>query len=94
MVFIESRAFTQAGRKAEACKILNDLKDRSKRSYIPPYIFSALYLSLRDILQGLKWLEKACDERDAWLIWILSDPRLDIAHGESREILRRMCLPI
>jgi tetratricopeptide (TPR) repeat protein len=90
-----AHGFASAGRKSEAREILAGLRKRGKRSFIPYYVYSVLYFALDEKAQGLKWLEKACNERDPWLIWILKDPRLDSVRQEPRflEVLRRMKLP-
>lgn len=85
-------AYAAAGRKREATKLLGELVQRAKRGYIPYYIYSVLYLALGDKAQCFKWLDKACEERDPWLIWILRDPRLDSVRHDPRfvEVVRRM----
>jgi TolB-like protein/tetratricopeptide (TPR) repeat protein len=91
-----ARAYAIAGRKGEARKILTELGERAKRGYTPYYVYSVLYLALDEKTQGLKWLERACDERDPWLIWVLQDPRLDSVRQDPRfsGVLRRMNFPL
>jgi TolB-like protein/Flp pilus assembly protein TadD len=90
-----AHAYATAGRNGEARKIVMDLGQRAKHGYIPWYISSILYLALGDKAQGLKWLEKAFDERDPWLIWISQDPRLDSVRDDPRfrQLLKRMNFP-
>jgi serine/threonine-protein kinase len=74
--------YALAGRRDEAIKILNELKARSKREYMPPEAFCLLYTALGDKDRAFTWLEKACEERTStifgsrvWRVYLRSDPR-------------------
>jgi TolB-like protein/Flp pilus assembly protein TadD len=88
--------YGRANCEPEARKILGELKTQAKQRYVSPYAYSIVYLGLGDKEQGLKWLVKAYDEHDVWLIWILRDPRLDLIRQESafQNLLRQMNLPV
>jgi TolB-like protein/Flp pilus assembly protein TadD len=88
--------YGRARHKSEAKKVLSELRTLAKQSYVSPYAYSIVYLGLGDKEQGLKWLVKAYDEHDVWLIWILRDPRLDLIRQESafKDLLRQMNLPV
>jgi TolB-like protein/Flp pilus assembly protein TadD len=87
-------AYGQSGRKTDARKILKGLYSVARRRYVPPYSMALAYLGLDDKQQVLKWLNKACEKHDAWLVWILRDPRMDAIRNERRfqEVLHRMNL--
>jgi Tfp pilus assembly protein PilF len=96
-VYLSAVGYTHAlaGRRDEALQILNELKARSKREYVAPYAFCALYTTLGDKNQALAWLERAYEERTdmipelkTWRVYdpLRSDPRV-------QELLRRIGLP-
>lgn len=87
--------YARARRLQEARKTLTKLKALSGRAYVPPYAFAFVHAGLGDKFQSLTWLQKALEDRDAWLVWVQCDPRLDILREETsfHEILRRMGLP-
>lgn len=71
------RAYAQAGDRPNALKILAQLQDQSKRSYIPPYFIATLYVAMGNKEQAFAWLDKAYAERDLYLAWIKFDPAVD-----------------
>jgi DNA-binding winged helix-turn-helix (wHTH) protein/Tfp pilus assembly protein PilF/TolB-like protein len=60
--------YAQSGKKEEARKVLDDLKEHAKKQYLPPFNFAVLYEALGDKDQAMAWLEKAYLERDIALI--------------------------
>jgi len=85
-------AYFKAGRKSEAEKLFNSLKERAKKKYMPPTFFISLHKALGDLDQAYKWLEKACDEHDIWLPFCLvftdDDMRLPFDQ-RSAELLKK-----
>jgi eukaryotic-like serine/threonine-protein kinase len=88
------RAYALAGKEKEARKMLNELLQRSKRSYVPPYFLATLYMALKDGDQAFSWLEKAYTERDLYLAWLKVDSAFDSVRSDPRfqDLLRRMGL--
>ncbi|HEY6283699.1 MAG TPA: adenylate/guanylate cyclase domain-containing protein [Nitrososphaerales archaeon] len=66
-----------AGRKEEAMRVLEKLKERSEDKYVPSYWIAVVYNGFRDREQVLTWLRKAFDERSSWLVWSNVEPRFD-----------------
>lgn len=75
-------AYATAGRTLEARKILNELRSRAKRGYVSPYALAIVCAGLGNHSQSLACLQQGFDERDVWLIWIQTDPRLDCLRRE------------
>jgi TolB-like protein/Tfp pilus assembly protein PilF len=75
--------------------ILNDLLERSRREYIPPYFFATLYFVKGEKDQGFEYMEKAFTERDSWLPMLTFDHFFDSVRSDSRfkDIIRRMNFP-
>jgi len=43
-----------------------------------------VHLGLGDRNQALQELQRAYDERAAWMVWLLKDPRWDPMRGDAR----------
>src|SRR5258708_38893472 len=56
-------AYARSGRKNEALKILNDLKNRSGNGFSNAAEIALIYVGLADIDQSMIWLEKSYRER-------------------------------
>jgi len=73
-------AYAASGKTAEARKVLSDLQDLSEsqsvetRRYVSPYTIAAIYTGLGEKDQAFKWLERAYEERDVWLMNLKVDP--------------------
>ena len=67
-------AYAVSGRTAEAQQVLNDLQQLQAQRYVSPYTVAAIYAGLGDHAQAFKWLEKAVEERDIWLMNLKVDP--------------------
>jgi eukaryotic-like serine/threonine-protein kinase len=82
------------GRRAEAERVLNELKESSKQGYISPYGIAAIHAGLGEKDQAFIWLEKAYEERSGWLIWLRAEPISDPLRSDPRfqDLLRRIGL--
>ena len=83
MLSLLGHAYAASGRKADAQKILADL-DQQKERYVSPYTIATIYAGLGDKDQTFKWLEKAFEERDIWLMNMRVDPVLKPIRSDSR----------
>ena len=83
------------GRKDEARKILDQLRDVHAQHYIPAYCFAVVSLGLGDRDDALKWLEQGYREDDGFNIGeIRIDPLLGSLHGDPRfETLAEKIIP-
>jgi serine/threonine protein kinase/Flp pilus assembly protein TadD len=83
-----------AGQKSEAIRILNALKERSRRGYVSAYDLAAVTTGLGDKDQALAWLEKAYQDRAQWLFYAKVEPWMDPLRSDPRfqDLLRRMRL--
>ena len=89
-------AYAASGRKREALKVLAELNDLSKRRYVMPSLLAVAYSDLGDNQRAFTWLERAYEQRDPWLGFMLkSDPGFDPLRSNPRfqDILRRMNFP-
>lgn len=67
-------AYAASGRTAEAKQVLSDLQQLQAQRYVSPYTVAAIHAGLGDQAQAFKWLEKAVEERDIWLMNLKVDP--------------------
>ena len=89
------RLYASHGRKDEAQKILQQLRQRREQRYTPAYSLALVYLGLGDRNQALNWLEEGYRERDGFNIGpIRVDPLLTPLHGDPRfEALAEKIVP-
>lgn len=89
-------AYARAGKRAEAWNVLEELKERSKRSYIPWFYIAGIYAGLDEKDQAIAYLEKAYARREQGLAVMKREPMFDPLRSDSRfqDLLRRMNLPI
>jgi serine/threonine protein kinase/tetratricopeptide (TPR) repeat protein len=79
-----ARAYALSGRKDEATRVLDELQELSKKQYMPPYFLAAIYVALDRHDEAFRWLDKAYEERDPWLVYINIDPMFDSVRSDSR----------
>jgi TolB-like protein/DNA-binding winged helix-turn-helix (wHTH) protein/Flp pilus assembly protein TadD len=82
-------AYAVSGRRSEAVKILNELKNRSEKN---AYEIALIYVGLAEKDQAMTWLETAYEER--FNPSILLRPAFDAVRSDSRfqDLLRRLGL--
>jgi TolB-like protein/tetratricopeptide (TPR) repeat protein len=87
-------AYGLAGRRGEALKILLELEERAKRSYVSSYQIALVYLGLHRNDEAMKQLENAYQERSTLLTYLRMDPRFDPLRSDPRfeDLLRRIGL--
>ena len=84
--------YGKSGRKAEALKILNNLKQRAGKEYVSGINLAMIHLGLDQKEEAMDWLEKAYQERDRALVWLKIKWIYDPLRNEPRfkDLLRRM----
>jgi tetratricopeptide (TPR) repeat protein len=88
------QAHAAAGDKAEAVKILGELKTLSQQRYVPSSEIGAIYVCLGEREQSFHWLENALEERAFHLTNLKARPEFDPLHSDPRfaDLLRRIGL--
>ena len=84
-----------AGRKREAVKLIDELKERSRQHHISDSLFAEAYIGLGEKDKAMEWLERAYEEHDQWMVYIKAYPGWDALRSEPRfeALLRRMNFP-
>ena len=87
-----ARAYAEFGKRSEAKKLLEELRERAKHGYVSPYHFAMIYTSLGERQQALAALEQGFSERDRYLTWLNVEDAFDPLRKESRfqDLLRRI----
>lgn len=63
-------AYALAGRKDEALRVLDSLKERALRETVDPLAFAYLYAALGEKDTAFEWLRKATAEPSVDLLWL------------------------
>jgi TolB-like protein/DNA-binding winged helix-turn-helix (wHTH) protein/Tfp pilus assembly protein PilF len=87
-------AYARAGNRAEARKVLDELKERSKRTYISWFYIAAIHAGLNEKDQAFACLEKAYEQREQGLAVMNREPMFDPLRSDPRfeGLLHRMGL--
>jgi eukaryotic-like serine/threonine-protein kinase len=90
-----AHAYAATGQRANAEKILHDFLQKSKTSYVSPYMIGTVYAGLGDKNKAFEFLEKAYQERSPDIPYFLkADLRIDNLRSDPRfqDLLRRVGL--
>jgi Flp pilus assembly protein TadD len=87
--------YARSGRRAEAMKVLAELKEQAKKRFVCPYETATVHLGLGEKEEAFKWLELGYRDRSRCMVWLKVDPRLDSLRSDSRftDLMRRVGLP-
>lgn len=75
-------AYAQAGRRADALRLLAELKKHEQPGYAGAFVH--VYLGLADYDQTFYWLEEAYKEQSNIMQHLKVDPLFDPARGDPR----------
>jgi tetratricopeptide (TPR) repeat protein len=91
MLSLLGHAYAASGMKAEADRVLADLRQQKQR-YVSPYMAAGIYAGLGDKDEAFSWLERSHAERDIWLVNLKVDPVFAPLRADKRfaEMLRRI----
>ena len=77
-------AYSESGDRTAALKIVNDLKERSVRELVPPFLIAEAYTGLGDVTQAVEWLNRGIDQHDIYIPENFFDPLLDPLRSDPR----------
>ncbi len=94
-VAVLGMAYAADGQRAEAEKVLGEMKQKASVGWVPSYAFAEIYAGLRDKEQTLDALEKSYEERAWFLTFLNTAPEFDFIRSEARfqALVRRMNFP-
>jgi TolB-like protein/Flp pilus assembly protein TadD len=79
-----AQAFAVAGKRKEASKLLHELKQMSRKTYVSAYAVAEVFAGLGDKSHAFAWLEKAYEKRDGSLPFLTVNPRWAPLHSDPR----------
>jgi eukaryotic-like serine/threonine-protein kinase len=87
-------ACASSGDLQKAHEILKELLEMRQTKYGSSYCIAEIFLGLGQFNQALDWLEKACDERATWMIFLNVHPMFERLREEPRfgAMVKRMGL--
>lgn len=85
-------AYAEAGNVEAAEAVLAEMDTITERRHISAYHLALINCALNRPEIALDQLERAYQERDAWITWMAVEPGLDSLHGHPRfdDLLRRL----
>jgi hypothetical protein len=78
------RAYALSGNRAEPQKLSQKIESDSNRKYVSPYWLAIIHFGLNEMDETFAWLQKAYDERNAWLVYLNVNPLFDRIRTDSR----------
>jgi TolB-like protein/tetratricopeptide (TPR) repeat protein len=78
------RAYAHGGRRADALQVVEELRRRGQKGYVPAAAFLNAYLGLGDTEQAFVWLERAAQERSNIMQYLKVHPFFDLLRGDPR----------
>jgi hypothetical protein len=89
------RGFRSQGWKGALTKGIEIRQAQRNTGYWSAYTIATLYANLGDRDQAFRWLNTACQERDAGLLGLKTDYLLDPLRSDARfpELVRKVGLP-
>ena len=90
-----AHGYALAGRREDAEKILVELISFSKDKYVCRYEVASAYATLGRVDDAFNWMQKAVDARADCLVWLRSEPWLEILRRDPRytALLHKVGLP-
>jgi TolB-like protein/Flp pilus assembly protein TadD len=84
--------YADAGNKARARQILEELEEKAHRGYVPPLALAMAHMAVGDLDNTFAWLDKMYEEHHPWLILMNEHARYDRLRGDPRfqQLLRKI----
>jgi serine/threonine protein kinase/Tfp pilus assembly protein PilF len=94
MIVLLGQAYALSGREGEARRVLSEIIELSKQTYISPQGIAIIYTGLGEKDKAFEFLERAYEERDHWMYSLKVTPWLDSLRSDPRftALLERMDL--
>ena len=87
--------YAAQGKRKEVQRLLDGLRDESKKSYVSSYHAAVIYAGLGEKDKAFELLDQAAQERSTLLVYLRKDPRLATLRSDPRfqALLSRVGLP-
>ena len=84
MASLRGYILARMGRTNEAEEVLSSLRDMARERYVPPYAMALVHAGLGQTDLTFQWLDKAVNENDVHLVWLVEDPKWDPYREDPR----------
>jgi len=85
VLFEIGRARARLGERDATARLLQDLRERAIKQYVPPHFFAILYAELGQMDTAFHWLDSAIeDERSPIIALINVSPEFDVLRSDPR----------
>jgi len=86
--------YAVSGRRDDAFKVLQEVLDYSQHDYFDALYIAEIYMGLGDTEKTFEWLNKAYEERSAYMVWLKTEPVFDPIRSDPRyvELCRKIGL--
>jgi len=79
-----ARGLALAGRPAEARTLLTELIEESSTQYVSPLLIALVHSALGEADPAFRWLDRACEDRSHWLVFLDVDACFDSLRADPR----------
>ena len=88
-------ALAASGQSDEADALIVELGERARERYVAPYDLAMVYAGLGRKDDAFEWLEKACQDRSIWLVFLNVMPMFSALRSDARfgSLVRRLGFP-
>ena len=86
MVSALAHALAVGGDASEARQLLRGLETAADERRLLGYEIALVHLALGETDEAFRWLDRAYEERSAWLAYAAVEPRLDVVRSDERFI--------
>ena len=95
MLALLGHTLAASGKRDEALRTLDQLKEIAKQRYVSAYSFAIVYEALGDKDQAFQWLERSYQDRAFEMAILKVDPLLDNLRSDPRfaDLVQRVRLP-
>jgi tetratricopeptide (TPR) repeat protein len=89
-----ARAYAVGNSSAEASALLQELESLAGKAYLSTYYMALVYAAMERYDDTFKWLDRGCNEGEAWTYFAAVDPRLSHLRCDPRfaDLLSQMPL--
>jgi TolB-like protein/predicted Zn-dependent protease len=83
-VYVLCFALVAGGHLDEAREIVKNMEETARETYVGTYFLAMTNLAIGETDKTFYYLQKAIDEKNHWLLWLGTEPKLDSIRGEAR----------
>ena len=83
-VYMLAFALAACGEHDEARNFTAKWRVVAEERYVPPYFLAMCYVAIASAESAFEFLEKARIENSAWMLWLRTEPKLDVLRSDPR----------